>query len=502
MVDEVGERLAIGGRAARIDREHDIARGGVELVVGREMRAVGGERPAMDLEDQRVALSLLVVGRQSDPGLDRPLVERGSELDPAHLAHPLAVEQLGVEPGELACGAAAGELDVGRPRRAAAGEGDRSVAGDAEAASGIGAVEVRAAQSFRDGADRAVEPDPGDPRRAMIVVGDVDGAAVRGPDRRADAAVERSGQSAPVGAVHVHHVEDRILVGAALVVETGVSDLPSIRGDRRLAVGTHAIGERADLVGGHVERVDLAVHRLPLPIGRAVAAEIESPSVARPGERAAIVVGSVAQLARRAAVGRDQIDLLVAGAQIALAVGPVGHRGDDLERLGPLRAFGPRRRRPEPRALVGDEHRVGDLAAVGRPGDAARRVGQAGDPHRLAGRHPAHEHLGPSALGGRDEGEPVASGRPARLAVRAGAGDQGRLLAAARIDQPDRGAEAVGHDVARAADISDPAAVGADLGIGGDLEVEQVARGEVRLRTLRRHRLRRQRRNQQQRPDP
>src|SRR3546814_11636992 len=67
---------AIAGRTARVGREHGIAGGGVELVVGREMRAIGRERPAMDFEDQRHTLALDMAGRQRQPALDR-LAENG-----------------------------------------------------------------------------------------------------------------------------------------------------------------------------------------------------------------------------------------------------------------------------------------------------------------------------------------------------------------------------------------------------------------------------------------
>ena len=150
MVDQIGEFRAIGGRSARIDREHGIARRRIELVVGREMRAVGGERPAMDFEDQRVTRwPCDIVGRQGHPGIDRALVDRGGDCDVADLAEPLVVEQLGVEPGQLPPRAAADQHDVGRPGRAAAGERDRAVARDAEAAAGIGPVEIGAGSALR-----------------------------------------------------------------------------------------------------------------------------------------------------------------------------------------------------------------------------------------------------------------------------------------------------------------------------------------------------------------
>src|SRR3546814_10389276 len=69
LVDLVRKGRAIAGRTARVGREHGIAGGGVELVVGREMRAIGRERPALDFEAQRHPLDLDMAGRQRQPDI-------------------------------------------------------------------------------------------------------------------------------------------------------------------------------------------------------------------------------------------------------------------------------------------------------------------------------------------------------------------------------------------------------------------------------------------------
>ena len=74
---------------------------------------------------------------------------------------------------------------------------------------------------------------------------------------------------------------------------------------------------------------------------------------------------------------------------------------------------------------------------------------------------------------------PLAVGRPARRKGAAGAPRERGLFAGRGVDQPDAAHRAVGHDVVRAADIGDVAAVGADLRIGGDRQVEQVGAGEA-----------------------
>jgi hypothetical protein len=53
VVDLVRELGAVARAAARVRVEHEVALRRVELRLGREVRAVGGERTAVDLEQQR-----------------------------------------------------------------------------------------------------------------------------------------------------------------------------------------------------------------------------------------------------------------------------------------------------------------------------------------------------------------------------------------------------------------------------------------------------------------
>ena len=176
------------------------------------------------------------------------MVDRGGDGDMPDLAERLVVEQIGVEPGQLAPRAAADEDDVRRADRAAAGERDRAVARDAEAAAGIGPVEIGAAQPFGDGADRAVEPDP----RHLASRHDRHiGRRSRGrPRPRPARSTLRSSDAVSARGFEpsrVHHVEQVVLVGAVLaVVEAGIGDQPPVGRHRRLGVGPVAMGERID----------------------------------------------------------------------------------------------------------------------------------------------------------------------------------------------------------------------------------------------------------------
>src|SRR5205085_4605480 len=204
-----------------------------------------------------------------------------------------------------ALGAAAHDRDVGRAGGGAARDGDRAVARDAVAAARIGTVERAPAQPLGDIADAPVQPDAGDLADSAVVIGDVDRAPVRGPGRRIDGAVERSGQGPAVLAVPVHHVEIAVLVAELLIVEAGIGDQLAVGRHYGLGVGPVAVGELGDRAAGHIERIDFAVDRIALPLRRAVAAEHDSAAVGGPAQRAAVMDLAEGELARRAAVRGD-----------------------------------------------------------------------------------------------------------------------------------------------------------------------------------------------------
>src|SRR3546814_10316852 len=108
------------------------------------------------------------------------------------------VEKVGVEACQLTCVAALYKRDVGRPGRCAAGDGEGAVIRHGERTAGIRAVKRRAAKSLGDGADRADERHAGDLRHPLIVIVDIDGAAVVGPARGAAAASAVGGERSRV----------------------------------------------------------------------------------------------------------------------------------------------------------------------------------------------------------------------------------------------------------------------------------------------------------------
>src|SRR5688572_2473634 len=97
VLDQVRELFAVRRRAARIRVEHDVAGARVELHVGRERRAVRGVRPAVDLEDQRILLAAVEIGRRDEPRADRAAVEARGHGERLHGAERLAAEECVVE---------------------------------------------------------------------------------------------------------------------------------------------------------------------------------------------------------------------------------------------------------------------------------------------------------------------------------------------------------------------------------------------------------------------
>ena len=68
--DLLGEVAAIGGRAARIGVNHDEPRGGERLLDIVEAPTVEAVRPAVDVENERVALGRIEARRFEEPGFD------------------------------------------------------------------------------------------------------------------------------------------------------------------------------------------------------------------------------------------------------------------------------------------------------------------------------------------------------------------------------------------------------------------------------------------------
>jgi hypothetical protein len=76
VVNEVAELAAVTRRASRVGVEHHVTASRHQLFFEVETGAIIGERPAVNLQDQRVTLCGIEVRRLDDPALNSPLVFR------------------------------------------------------------------------------------------------------------------------------------------------------------------------------------------------------------------------------------------------------------------------------------------------------------------------------------------------------------------------------------------------------------------------------------------
>ncbi len=119
VLDDVAELLPVGRAAARVRVQHDVATGGHHLELVEEIPAVGGVRPAVNVEDERIFLRGVEIGGLQPPRLDFAAVEAGV-LDRLGLAERQRREQLLVDvgqPGELAVPIDQEEIAETRRRR-------------------------------------------------------------------------------------------------------------------------------------------------------------------------------------------------------------------------------------------------------------------------------------------------------------------------------------------------------------------------------------------------
>jgi hypothetical protein len=70
ILNDIAELLAVAGRPARVDVEDDVTFGGHPLKFMIEDPSVGSVRTAMDVENERVLLLRIEVGRLLDPALN------------------------------------------------------------------------------------------------------------------------------------------------------------------------------------------------------------------------------------------------------------------------------------------------------------------------------------------------------------------------------------------------------------------------------------------------
>src|SRR5215469_8567715 len=107
----------------------------------------------------------------------------------------------------------------------------------------------------------AIEFDEAELGVPLVVIEEIDSAAILGPMWVADIAVEFVGDTVRVRAIALHQVQACDLVALKFVVEAGVGDALSVGRNSRRAVWAAAIRKRTHAAISDVELVDLGIAR-------------------------------------------------------------------------------------------------------------------------------------------------------------------------------------------------------------------------------------------------
>ena len=484
-VDQLGEVLAIAGRAARVRPHGHIAFGGIALDLAAEEGRIHRIRPAMDFEDQREASVSLEVRRQGDPGLDLAAVSAGGDLDLLHLRHVEIGQDVFVQRGahRTILAVHADGCDFRRAVGEAGGVGDHRPAAfaDGEAAFAIGAPDGGAADIGDHLADPAVQAHFVNGQHAMVFAQGQQALAVRRPGDAAEFQREVGGQFARIVAIGIHQVEIGLLIAFQVVVIAAIGDGLAVRRDDRAHVGPVAARQGADGIVGEFHLVDLALDRVHVAVFGEIAGD-QQRVIVQP-LRAAEIGLSERHLARRTAIDRQHEDLLGAVLEVTSPVEAEGEIVDHLDAGIPFRAFRRGQRLGEARCLALHEHGEGDGLAVRRPDRAGGAfIGELGQRIGAAGIEIEDAHLRLTVIRVHVENaRPVR--RPARGGSRAAA-HQRAVRAAGQVDRPEAAGVLVGHPVHGVAHIDHRLAVRRDLRVGGVFHVEHALGREALRRRL------------------
>ena len=111
------------------------------------------------------------------------------------------------------------------------------------------------------------------------------------------------------GSIRVHHIELGALVAQPLIVEAKIGDVLAVGRYHRVCVGPAAVGERMNRTIRKIHAIDFAVERLVVPIGPSIGGDENALPSALHAGGAVMVEVAVRELARRAAVRRNDEEL-------------------------------------------------------------------------------------------------------------------------------------------------------------------------------------------------
>ena len=354
-------------------------------------------RAAMDFKHQRVFLRGVEAGRGDVPPLDFGAVEAGIVDNLMDLAERPVGEDVLIERGQPSRAVAAAHGEICGALAGTCGEGERAVCRDVVSAACVGSAERGAAKPLDHRRNAPVETHAPDLLDAAIVVGEVN-RAIAAPADIADLAVEGLGEVLRAAAVGVLHADVDLPHRALHIGHADEGHARPVGRDLRIALRAAARCELAQGAVRDIDRVDVTLDCLQFPALVAIGGEVDALPVAAPGQRPLVIKAAFRKLARSAAACRHDEDMAEGRIGEARAVAAELGVVDHLDRLGPLRALGLLGHLGEGLGLGVDIGGEGDPPAVGRPGEAARAIGEAGDLLDLPAVHPAGEDRRASVL--------------------------------------------------------------------------------------------------------
>ena len=466
-----GEVGAVGGGAAGVDQQHEVAGGSDDLLEGLEGVIEGAVGAAVNVDDEGVAGCGVEARREEKAALDvHAAAGDGELLDARGGVLPEVVDVLAGELGD----AAACDVDAVE----VAGGGGGGSEGDGAAAGGVDGDVGHLHAAAGDAAQLAgAHLDLAEVGLALGVA-DEDDAAVGGP---AQVGGRGDGGHAAEGADGVGgEAFRRLALGCEEegALDAGAQDV-AVGADEGEALAVGRPGEAGD--AGEVRRPELGVASIDgddiglavggeVPVVQAGGGEGDARAVGGPGGHVVVPV-AVGELAGVAACDVDDEGVPVGVAAPADGVAAVLDAADDAD-SGLLLVV----------VVVGglvrvDVCDVGHAGGVGRPGELGDACGGGGEAAGLAAVGGDEPDLAAALVVGSEEGDGGTVGGEAGCAV-LGAGGERAGLAIGQGHDEDLGAGLAGLTVDPGAGEGEAGAVWGDGGVGDGGELVDDVRGD------------------------
>ena len=179
-MDQLGKLFTVAGATTWVYVHHHVSRGGVQLDLGGEVRAIGRVGSTVNFQQQRVVLGRIKTRGPGHPSLDLAAVVARIHPHFFDWGHAPVLDQVGVE----VCQATglAGTATAGNIRRRlhiAPGIGPGIFATDCKGSAGIGPAQAEPTQVTAEDGEFAAQAEVGQYRITLVVILDEDTLAIR-----------------------------------------------------------------------------------------------------------------------------------------------------------------------------------------------------------------------------------------------------------------------------------------------------------------------------------